>query len=99
MTLGVIGLLVVGQDAMAQSATKKQVHQHVRINQGVRNGSLTHREAKQLKIQQAHIAGMKRMAMADGRITPKERMVINRAQARANKNIYCKKHNVRNRRY
>lgn len=98
MTLGLIGVMFVGQDAMAQSA-KRQVHQHKRIHHGVRNGSLTHREAKMLKMQQMHIRSMKQLAKADGRVTRGERVIINRAQKRANRNIYHKKHNARQRRY
>lgn len=99
MTLGVFGLLFIGQDVMAQSVTHKQVHQHKRIHHGVKKGTITPREAKALRVQQAHIRSMKRVAMADGRITPGERVIINRAQRRASKNIYHKKHNVHNRRY
>lgn len=98
MTLGVIGMIFLGQDVMAQS-TPKQVHQHKRIHHGVRNGSLTRHEAKMLKMQQMHIRSMKQLAKADGRVTKAERVIINRAQKRANRNIYHKKHNARYRRY
>lgn len=70
-----------------------QARQNVKINQGVRNGSLTRAEARQLHRQQARIHQMKRMARADGRVTPMERHRIHMAERRADVAIYHKKHN------
>ena len=71
---------------------QKQRNQHHRIQQGVRSGQLTHMEARQLRAQQTKVKHYKRMAMADGRVTHNERMMINRAQHNAGKNIYRQKH-------
>jgi high-affinity K+ transport system ATPase subunit B len=80
---------------------QKQRSQHHRIQQGVRSGQLTHMEARQLRNQQAKVVHYKRMAMADGRITRDEHILINRAQHQAGKNIYHQKHDGqrRHRRY
>ncbi len=77
---------------------KRQYVQHHRIQQGVRNGSLTHREAAHLKMQQAHIRHDKMLAMADGHVSPRERAIINREQNKADRNIYRQKHDVQYRR-
>lgn len=77
---------------------KRQCAQHHRIQQGVRNGSLTHREAAHLKMQQAHIRHDKMLAMADGHVSPRERAIINREQNKADRNIYRQKHDVQYRR-
>lgn len=71
---------------------QKQKNQHHRIQQGVRSGQLTHMEARQLRGQQAKVKHYKRMAMADGRVTRDERMLINRTQHNAGKHIYRQKH-------
>lgn len=71
----------------------KQYNQHCRIQQGVHSGQLTRREATSLRMQQARIAGMKRMAKADGVVTHRERKMINRAQHNSSVAIYHKKHN------
>lgn len=75
----------------------EQAHQHHRIQNGVRHGDLTRREAAKLKAQQAHIRQEKHIARADGYISPAERAHINSMQDRASANIYCKKHNGRGR--
>ncbi len=92
-----IGLLFAtkGVDAHPHHGKGKQVKQKVRIRNGVRTGQLTRREAARLRTQQATIRNMKRVARADGRVTPRERMVINRTQRAASRNIYRKKHNCR----
>lgn len=71
---------------------QKQRNQYHRIQQGARSGQLTHMETRQLRNQQAKVGHYKRMAMADGRVTRDERMLIHRAQNNAGKNIYRQKH-------
>lgn len=55
-------------------------------------------EAHSLRFQQARIAQMKRMAMADGYLSPKERMMIIKAERNINrKNAYPQKHDRQSR--
>ena len=75
---------------VVKSNSKTQVK---RIAQGVRSGSLTRMEAKQLKNQQIHINNVKKVAKADGVVTIKERAIIQHKQCKANRAIYRKKHN------
>lgn len=86
--------------ASAQSTpiiAKVQVKQTVRIAQGVGNGELTRREAKQLRRQQKHLRKEKRLAKADGVVTRREKKHIRRDQKIANRNIYVQKHDSQSR--
>lgn len=74
-----------------------QVQQHHRIKHGVISGELTRKEAARLRAQQAKIHHDKRLAKADGVVTPYERAYIKREQKRASKNIYVQKHDTQNR--
>ena len=97
--MAMISGLFIAQGADAQPRTsninRTQYNQHQRIQHGVRNGELTRHEVLQLKKQQAHIKHDKRMAKADGRITPNERRHIAREQKCASRSIYKAKHNGR----
>ena len=90
--LGSSFVLISAQTAMPQiNQTQKQ--QQIRIRQGVKSGELTRRETRKLEHQQKAIQHDKRIAKADGVVTPNERKQIRREQNRASKNIYRKKHN------
>lgn len=78
---------------------QKQYNQHKRIQHGVRSGQLTRPEAHMLRAQQSKVRHYKQMAMADGRVTPGERRLINRTQAHAGRNIYRQKHDGQVRRW
>jgi uncharacterized membrane protein YebE (DUF533 family) len=66
--------------------------QQTRIEQGVRSGRLTYREAAILRGEQDRIAGMIARARRDGFIDRHERSEIERAQASASQHIYAEKH-------
>jgi hypothetical protein len=74
---------------------KRQVNQEKRIDQGVKSGELTPREAGRLEAQQAKIQQDEARMKADGKLTKAERRKLQREQDRASKNIYRKKHNER----
>lgn len=77
-----------------KSVGKEQRQQMHRIHRGVRNGSLTHREAAMLHMQQAQIQHDKEIMKLDGRISRKERTYLKMEQARANQNIYMQTHDA-----
>jgi len=54
-------------------------NQHKRVEQ-VKHGQLSRHDGKQLKMQQHKVREMKRIAMADGRITARERAAIRNAE-------------------
>ncbi len=90
------GLLVgVACVAFAQSTPvvrNSQVRQSARIADGVKDGELTHKEAKHLKKQQRHIQHEKHIAKADGVVTHSERKNIRHDQRVANRSIKRQKH-------
>ncbi len=74
---------------------RRHVRQEARIHQGVRSGELTKGEARNLQGGERHIARMTERAKADGKMTPRERARIARAQNRESRRIYRLKHNRR----
>jgi hypothetical protein len=96
LAAGLFGSVTVAQTATPK-ATKRQVHQQHRIKEGVKSGELTKGEAARLEAQQGKIAVDKAKAKSDGVVTTKERAKLHREQDRASKNIYRKKHNVKDR--
>jgi hypothetical protein len=94
-------LAALSLPAFAQNTTpqidQRQDRQERRIEQGVRSGELTPREAARLKRGQARIRQMERQALADGHISPRERAAIDREQDKQNQLIARLKHNDRSR--
>lgn len=69
--------------------------QQWRIEQGIRSGELTRKEAKRLRKQQRHIAKMERKFERDGRLDRYERRTLRRELDDASARIYRLKHNDR----
>jgi hypothetical protein len=92
--MGVLLLVIVVFAANTANAQSRYIQreQHYRIQQGVRHGQLTRNEARQLKMQQRNIKRMKRIAMANGYVSPIEKARIRNAERRAERNIYIQKH-------
>ena len=89
-----IGLLPV--IAAAQPATPgvdpRQANQERRIEQRVKSGQLSGREAARLERGQDRVERMEQKAKEDGRVTPKERARLKRAQDRQSAAIRHEKH-------
>ncbi len=93
-------IALLSQSVFAASTDDPKIHQREqnqekRIEQGVRSGQLTPREAGRLEAQQAKIQQDEARMKADGKLTPAERKKLTREQNRASRNIYRKKHNER----
>jgi uncharacterized membrane protein YebE (DUF533 family) len=69
-----------------------QANQERRINQGLRDGSLTRREAAGLVQEQRNIQQLESRAKADGHISRSEHDQIRRAQDNASRHIYQERH-------
>jgi CRISPR/Cas system-associated endoribonuclease Cas2 len=69
-----------------------QAREAARIQQGIRNGSITRSEAAQLKAEQRRIEHLESRAKADGHISRSEHDQIRAAQARANHHITRESH-------
>jgi uncharacterized membrane protein YebE (DUF533 family) len=72
---------------------KREKRQQKRIKDGLRNGSLTKKEALRLEVEQARIRNMERKAKADGVVTFKERAKLQRELNQSSRHIRNKKHN------
>ena len=69
----------------------------IKIGQGVRSGELTKAETVRLAKQQREIKKDVKSAKADGVVTREERKDIKREKRKADRTIYRKKHNNRDR--
>ena len=71
---------------------KRQAEQEQRIQEGVKSGQLTPKEAARLEKGQDKVQKMENKAMADGKVTPKEGAKIEKAQDRESRRIAREKH-------
>ena len=94
--IGVVSMIGVGS-AWAGRISDRQWRQEKRIHQGIRSGELTRHEARKLYQQQRRIRNFAKRAWADGWLSPRERVTIERRQDRASHHIYRLKHNNRSR--
>jgi hypothetical protein len=92
----VVGLSALSLSAFATTSTpridQRQAEQQQRIEQGVRSGQLTRREAGRLQQGQANIQRLEDRAVADGKVTPRESARIERAQDVEDRRISREKH-------
>lgn len=88
--------LALAQATPATPATpgidKRQANQERRIQQGVKSGQLTGREAARLEQREAKIQTNKQADMADGKVTAQERRKLQREQNRTSRAITRQKH-------
>jgi uncharacterized membrane protein YebE (DUF533 family) len=85
--LAAITLPVLAQAPNTSRIDKREARQQQRIDQGVRSGQITPREAARLEKGQQRIERMEANAKADGRVTKRERAAIERAQDRQSRAI------------
>jgi len=92
---------IVSTAALAQGGAgfeQRDAHNRERIEQGIRTGQITPREARRLQKAQARIDRMEAFALRDGRVTPRERERIELAQADLGRAIFHEKHDAQTRR-
>ena len=83
--------------AIAQNAAdvvQRDVNQRNRIEQGLKSGQLTTKEAGKLEREESHIAKMESNAMRGGKMTNAEKRRIERAENNASRDIYREKHDA-----
>lgn len=95
---GSITLMFAVAPALAASTDdpviqKREANQQKRIEQGVKSGELTPKEAGRLEAREAKIKQDEERMKADGKLTKKERARLTKEQNKASKKIYEKKHN------
>ena len=71
---------------------KRQATQQQRIDQGVKSGALTGKEAARMEKGQARVQKMEDKAKADGKVTPKERARLQKAENTQSRHIAREKH-------
>ncbi len=76
---------------------KREHHQIKRIGQGIKSGELTRFEARRLVREQARIRKMERRMKADGRMTLKERALLQKRLNQSSRHIYREKHDDQSR--
>ena len=95
--LAVVAMVAVAAPVLAQTTSteridRRQVNQERRIEQGVKSGDLTKREAARLEKGQQHVQKLETRAAADGKVTAKERARIEHAQDVQSRRIAREKH-------
>ena len=98
--LSVTFVLAIAASGFAQqtpSVDNRERRQQRRINRGVKNGTLTRREAARMERQQARTEKMEAKAKSDGVVTRKERARLQHRENRTSRHIYRQKHDRQNR--
>ena len=95
-TLLVAVLAAFALPVLAQTSTpnvdQRQANQQQRIDQGVKSGQLTGKEAARLEKGQEHVQKVEDKAKADGVVTKKERARIHQAENVQSRHIAKQKH-------
>src|SRR6266705_5932209 len=89
-----LGLAFCGA-AFAQAGTvQRDVNQQERIEQGLKSGQLTTREAARLEREEAKVERDQSRAMRDGNLSPAEKARLAREQNKVSRDIYREKHDA-----
>lgn len=75
-----------------QADVQRNVNQQQRIEQGIRSGELTNKEAGKLEGGQSRVSRMESRAGADGNVGPKEQRRIQNSENKQSKHVYREKH-------
>ena len=90
--ISVIAVTLSAQSLLAADVDKRQDRQQTRIEQGIKNGELTAKEAYRLNKQQRKIAGTEKKFKSDGKFSQRERAIVQHQQNKASRNIFRQKH-------
>lgn len=84
--------------AFAQTAAEqdqqRNVNQQQRIEQGLKSGELSTKEAGRLEREQQHVERMEARTLKDGQISAGEQLRLDKAQNAASADIYKQKHDA-----
>lgn len=85
-------------DSHKHSINERQTEQQKRIADGLKNKSLTPREAAQLETREAHIARLERQKRLSGdKFTKRERANIRHRENRTSRDIHRQRHDAQGR--
>jgi hypothetical protein len=76
-----------------QADVQRNVNQEARVEQGIKSGQLTNREAGSMERGQAHVDSREAKAGANGHVSANEQHNIQAAENHQSKRIYNRKHN------
>ena len=93
-TNGINGNPLSASSQRAQADTQRNINQQQRINNGVKDGSLTNHEASKLERGQSHVDSREARAGANGNISAGEQRRIARADNRQSARIHRDRHNA-----
>ncbi len=99
IAFGTAAALFAGTSAFAagpaaNEVVSRDVNQQQRIEQGLKSGELTTREAGRLEHEEARIDRVESRDLRDGSLSPAETARINAMQNRASRDIYRQKHDA-----
>jgi hypothetical protein len=101
VSLFVAGVFILGASVVSMAGphgiNRREYQEQRRINQGIRSGELTRREAGRLEAGMAKIKTDERFARMDGTVTPRERARLDRELNRESRGIYRQKHDGQDR--
>jgi predicted transglutaminase-like cysteine proteinase len=95
ISAAILALAAFGASAQTSTAgaVQRDVNQQTRIEQGLKDGSLTTGEAARLEKEQSRVDRLQSRDLADGKLTPAERTQLKAAQDKASRDIAAAKHN------
>ena len=97
----IAGMLVLGACTISMAGphgvNARERREQQRINQGVRSGELTRREARRLEAGLARIRVSERIARSDGHVSPRERARLQHELNRESRRIYRQSHDGQDR--
>lgn len=97
-TLVAVALSVAFAGAFAQttaaSTTQRDVNQQTRIENGLKDGSLSTKEASALEKQESHVDRLQAKELKSGGLSAGEQARLNAAQNKVSSNIATAKHNA-----
>jgi hypothetical protein len=91
---GINGNPLSASSQRAQADTQRNINQQTRIANGVKDGSLTHREASNLERGQSHVDAREARAGANGHVSAGEQRRIVRADNRQSARIHRQRHDA-----
>src|SRR5436853_177211 len=95
LKLTAIAAALLCRRAFAQTGTvQRDVNQQERIEQGLKSGQLTTREAARLEREEARVERDQARALRDGKLTPAEKARLAREQNKVSRDIYREKHDA-----
>ena len=77
----------------AATTTQRDVNQQTRIENGLKDGSLSTQEAAKLEKQESRVDRLQARDLKDGKLSPAERAQLNAAQNKVSRDIAADKHN------